>query len=187
MLLALGGEDARVGAGAVAELSGRVLMYAAASFCAIAAIDFAVTKHKFAADMRMSKQELKEEYKQDEQDPGLKRKMRQRAREIMTQAKVGDMKTATVLITNPTHYAVALRYHPDKDAVPIVIAKSLDTGALRLRKLARGYRIPIIENRPLARALHKAGKIGKPIPATMYRAVAEIIAHVMRLRVGARR
>ena len=187
MLLALGGEDARVGAGAVADLSGRVLMYAAACFCVIAVIDLTVTKRKFAADMRMSKQEMKEEYKQDEQDPGLKRKMRQRAREIMAQAKVSDMKAATVLITNPTHYAVALRYHPDNDAVPIVIAKSLDAGALRLRKLARGYRIPIIENRPLARALHKVGKIGKPIPATMYRAVAEIIAHVMRLRVGARR
>ena len=77
-------------------------------------------------------------------------------------------------------------YDPERDAVPIIVGKALDAAALRMRTDARGYRIPIIENRPLARALHKAGKVGKPIPAEMYRAVAEIIAHVMRLRAGAR-
>ncbi|MET0339398.1 MAG: EscU/YscU/HrcU family type III secretion system export apparatus switch protein, partial [Polyangiales bacterium] len=110
----------------------------------------------------------------------------QRGREILAQAKAGDLKTATVVVTNPTHFAVALRYDTDRDAVPVVIAKAVDEAALRMRKQARGYRIPIVENRPLARALHKIGKVGKPIPAEMYRAVAEIIAHVLRLRSGAR-
>jgi flagellar biosynthesis protein FlhB len=186
-LLSLGMEDARVGASTVGGIAIKVIMYAAGAFAAIAALDFVMAKKRFNEDARMSKQELKEEFKQEEQDPAMKRKMRQRAREILAQAKVGDLKTATVLVTNPTHYAVALRYDPDKDAVPMVINKATDAAALRMRTQCRGYRIPIIENRPLARSLHKRGKIGKPIPTEMYRAVAEIIAQVMRLRLGARK
>jgi flagellar biosynthetic protein FlhB len=185
-LLVLGAEDSRAAASTVAELSVRVLLWAGGAFMVIAALDFVVAKRRFDDDAKMTKQELKEEFKQDEQDPGIKRKMRQRGREILAQAKAGDLKTATVLVTNPTHFAVALRYDPQQDAVPIVVGKALDAAALRMRTEARGYRIPIIENRPLARALHKQGKIGKPIPAEMYRAVAEIIAHVLRLRAGAR-
>lgn len=184
--LVLGSEDSRAAASTVGTAAVRVLAWAAGAFAVVAAIDYALALRRFNDDAMMSKQELKEEHKQEEQDPAIKRKMRQRAREILAQAKAGDLKTATVLVTNPTHFAVALRYDPSKDAVPIVVGKALDEGALRMRTEARGYRIPIVENRPLARALHKAGKIGKPIPAEMYRAVAEIIAHVMRLRAGAR-
>lgn len=185
-LLMLGTEDPRVAASTVAAIAVRALLWAGAAFAVIAAIDFGLALHRFNQDAMMTKQELKEEFKQEEQDPAVKRKMRQRAREIMAQAKAGDLKSATVLVTNPTHYAVALRYDPNRDAVPVLVGKALDQAALRMRSQARGYRIPIVENRPLARALHKAGKLGKPIPVEMYRAVAEIIAHVMRLRAGAR-
>lgn len=185
-LLVLGSEDSRAAAGTVGIISVRVLLWAALAFVVIAGLDFAVALRRFNDDAKMTKQELKEEFKQDEQDPAVKRKMRQRGREILEQAKAGDLRSATVLVTNPTHFAVALRYDPERDAVPIIVGKALDAAALRMRTDARGYRIPIIENRPLARALHKAGKVGKPIPAEMYRAVAEIIAHVMRLRTGAR-
>jgi flagellar biosynthesis protein FlhB len=185
-LLALASEDSRAGARTVGAIAVKALLYAASAFAMIAAIDCILVRRRFNEDARMSKQELKEEHKQEEQDPGIKRRMRQRGREIVAQAKAGDLKTATVLVTNPTHYAVALRYDPDKDAVPMVVTKATDAAALRMRTQARGYRIPIIENRALARALHKRGRIGQPIPAEMYRAVAEIIAHVMRLRLGAR-
>jgi len=185
-LLVLGAEDSRAAAGTVGAIAVRVLLWAAGAFAVIAALDYAVALQRFNSDAMMTKQELKEEFKQEEQDPAIKRKMRQRGREILAQAKAGDLKTATVLVTNPTHFAVALRYDPMQDAVPIVVGKALDAAALKMRTEARGYRIPIIENRPLARALHKSGKVGKPIPAEMYRAVAEIVAHVMRLRAGAR-
>ena len=187
VLMMLGAEDARAAAGTVGALAVRALLWAGAAFAVIAALDYGVALRRFNDDAKMTKQELKEEFKQEEQDPAIKRKMRQRAREILEQAKAGDLKTATVLVTNPTHFAVALRYDPERDAVPMIVGKALDEQALRMRTEARGYRIPIIENRPLARALHKAGKIGKPIPTEMYRAVAEIIAHVMRLRAGVRR
>jgi len=162
------------------------LMWAAAAFACIAAIDYGLALHKYNEEAKQTKQQQKDEYKQQEGNPAVKRKMRQRARELLAQTKAGDLKSATVLVTNPTHFAIALRYDPEKDAVPIIVGKALDAGALRMRTEARGYRIPIVENRPLARSLHKLGKIGKPIPADMYRAVAEIIAHVMRLKAGAR-
>jgi flagellar biosynthesis protein FlhB len=133
----------------------------------------------------MSKQELKEEFKQEEQDPGVKRKMRMRARELMNARSAGGVETATVLVTNPTHFAVALRYDPDKDAAPVIVGKAVEDAALAMRTKARKHAIPIVENRPLARSLHKHGKVGKPVPVDMYRAVAEVIAHVMRIRAGA--
>jgi flagellar biosynthetic protein FlhB len=185
-LLSLGGVDSRMAAVTVGEISVRALMYAAACYAVLAALDFGFALHRYNEDAKQTKQEQKEEHKQEEGNPAVKRKMRQRARELLAQAKAGDLKTATVVVTNPTHYAVALRYDPEKDAVPMLVAKGTDDNALRIRKRARGYRIPIVENRPLARALHKAGKVGRPIPVEMYRAVAEIIAHVMRLRSGAR-
>jgi flagellar biosynthetic protein FlhB len=186
MLLSLSGQDARVAGRTVGEIAARTLMWAGGCFAIIAALDYWLALYKHNEQAKQTKQEQKEEHKQEEGNPLVKRKMRQRARELLSQAKAGDLKTATVIVTNPTHYAVALRYNPDKDAVPMVIAKALDAGALRMRTKARGYRIPIVENRPLARALHKHGKIGRPIPAEMYRAVAGIIAHVLRLRAGAR-
>jgi flagellar biosynthesis protein FlhB len=185
-LLVLGAEDARAGAATIGYIAVRALMWASACFCVIAAIDYGLALHKYNEDAKQTKHEQKEEHKQNEGNPAIKRKMRQRGRELLAQAKAGDLKSATVLVTNPTHFAVALRYDPERDAVPMVVGKASDDNALAMRTKARGYRIPIIENRPLARALHKHGKIGKPIPADMYRAVAEIIAQVMRLRAGGR-
>jgi len=185
-LLVLGAEDARSGAATVGSIAVRALMWASACFCIIAAIDYGIALHKYNEEAKQTKHEQKEEHKQNEGNPAIKRKMRQRARELVQQARAGDLKSATVLVTNPTHFAIALRYDPEKDAVPMLVGKATDEQALKMRTQARGYRIPIVENRPLARALHKHGKVGKPIPADMYRAVAEIIAHVMRLRAGGR-
>lgn len=186
VLLTLGAEDARSGASTVGQIALRAMTWGCVVFALMAALDFVLQLHKYNEEAKQTKQEQKEEHKSQEGNPAVKRKMRQRGRELIAQARAGDLKSATVLVTNPTHFAIALRYDPEQDAVPMIVGKALDEGALQMRTKARGFRIPIVENRPLARALHKHGKVGKPIPADMYRAVAEIIAHVMRLRAGAR-
>jgi flagellar biosynthetic protein FlhB len=185
-LLVLGQEDSRSAASTVAEVAGRALIWGSAMFVLVAAVDFYLASHKFKEDTKQTKQEQKEEHEQQEADPHVKRKIRQRGREIIAQARAGDLKTATVLVTNPTHFAIALRYDPEKDAVPMMLAKAVDDAAMRMRKDVRKLGVPIIENRPLARALYKVGKPGKPIPPDLYRAVAEIIAQVMRLKLGVR-
>jgi flagellar biosynthesis protein FlhB len=181
-LLMLASADSRVAASEVASIAVRLMLWGSGTFAVVAAIDYFVTRRKFEKDSMMSKQELKEEFKQEEQDPGVKRKMRQRARELVNQRSAGGVETATVLVTNPTHFAVALRYEPDRDGAPVVVGKAVEDAALAMRTRARKHGIPIVENRPLARALHKSAKIGKPVPVEFYRAVAEVIAHVMRLR-----
>jgi flagellar biosynthetic protein FlhB len=185
-LLVLGAEDSRSAAGTVAAVALKALIWGTAMFVLVAVADFALALHKFNADTKQTKQEQKEEHEQQEADPHVKRKIRQRGREIIAQAKAGDLKKATVLVTNPTHFAIALRYDPEQDAVPMMVGKAVDDAAMRMRKEVRKYGIPIVENRPLARALYKVGKVGKPIPPDMYRTVAEIIAHVMRLKAGVR-
>ncbi|MET0283832.1 MAG: EscU/YscU/HrcU family type III secretion system export apparatus switch protein [Polyangiales bacterium] len=185
-LLVLGQEDTRAAASTVGEVAGKALIWGAAMFVLVAAVDFYLASHKFKEDTKQTKQEQKEEHEQQEADPHVKAAIRRRGREIIAQARAGDLKTATVLVTNPTHFAIALRYDPEKDAVPMMLAKAVDDAAMRMRKDVRKLGVPIIENRPLARALYKVGKPGKPIPPDMYRAVAEIIAQVMRLKLGVR-
>ena len=183
-LLMLGAADSRVAALQVGRIAAELVMWGGGTFALVAAIDYFVALRKFESDTKMSKQELKEEFKQEEQDPGVKRKMRMRARELMNQRSAGGLETATVLVTNPTHFAVALRYDPERDAAPVIVGKAVDDAALAMRTKARKHQIPIVENRPLARSLHKHGKIGKSVPVDLYRAVAEVIAHVMRIRAG---
>jgi flagellar biosynthesis protein FlhB len=183
-LLVLGAEDPRVAASEVADVATDVVLWGSATFLVVAAVDYFVALRKFQKDAMMSRQELKEEFKQEEADPQLKRKMRTRARELMAQRKAGGVEKATVLVTNPTHIAIALRYAPEENPVPIVVGKAIEESALMMRAQARKRSIPIVENRPLARALHKTTKVGRPIPADLYRAVAEVIAHVLRLRGG---
>jgi flagellar biosynthetic protein FlhB len=181
-LMMLAASDSRVAAGEVASIAVRLMLWGGGTFAVVAAIDYFITRRKFEKDSMMSKQELKEEFKQEEQDPGVKRKLRQRARELMNTRSAGGIETATVLVTNPTHFAVALRYDPERDAAPMVVGKAVEDAALAMRTRARKHGIPIVENRPLARSLHKTAKVGKPVPVEFYRAVAEVIAHVMRLR-----
>lgn len=183
-LMMLGAADSRVGAVEVGRIAVELVLWGGGTFAVVAAIDYFIALRKFQADTKMSKQELKEEFKQEEQDPGLKRKMRMRARELMNSRSAGGLETATVLVTNPTHFAVALRYDPELDAAPMIVGKAVEDAALAMRTKARKHSIPIVENRPLARSLHKHGKVGKPVPVDMYRAVAEVIAHVMRIRAG---
>lgn len=131
--------------------------------------------------MKMTKQEVKEEFKKREIDPHVKGRMKRMQREIATAKMVKATKTATVLITNPTHFAIALKYEIGMGA-PIVVAKGVDFLALHLRQVAKENDIPLIENKPLARTLYKVCEVGDEIPETLYKAVSEIIRYVYRLK-----
>ncbi len=169
----------------VASVARRLGLRVALAFCAIAALDWYLMRRKFNEDAKMSHQEVRDERKQQDGDPAMKGKRRAKMREMARLRAQGGVKDATVLITNPTHVSVALRYDAEKDAAPTVLAKGLDEVALSMRIEARQHRIPIVENRPLARALHASAQLGKPIPVDLYKAAAQVIAHVFSLRKGA--
>lgn len=169
----------------VAALAGKVALHGGVAFAIVAAIDYLIAYRRFEEEAKMSKQEVRDEHREEEGDPQVKRKIRRQMREVGKRRAVTDVKNATVLVTNPTHYSVALRYVPEKgDPAPIVLAKGSDEVALQMRETARRHGIPIVENKPLARALHATGKIGRPIPLELYKAAAEVIAHVLRLKAG---
>ncbi|HEX7852846.1 MAG TPA: flagellar biosynthesis protein FlhB [Sphingobium sp.] len=168
-------------AGTATELVLRMVKAVAMLVVALAAFDFVYQRRAFMQKMRMTLQELKDEIKQSEGDPKIKARVRQiqmrRARQRMMQA----VPTASVIITNPTHYSVALKYEHGAMAAPVVVAKGVDEVAMRIREIAKGANVPIVESPPLARALYAAVEIDRPIPVEHYAAVAEIIGYVMRL------
>lgn len=163
------------------DVGRNMILYIAIAFVAIAAFDFLFQHWQFERQIRMSKQEIKEEYKQIEGDPKVKAKIKEiqyaRAQTRMMQ-QVPD---ADVVIRNPTHYAVALRYKPDKDNAPIVLAKGQDELALRIVKVAEEAGVAVMENVALARALYAQTDLNREIPPDLYSAVAEILVYIFRL------
>ena len=158
------------------------LMVSALVFLSFTAgVDFLWQKYRFAERMKMTKEELKEDYKQSEGDPHVKAKLKQiraqRSRQRMMQA----VPTATVIVTNPTHFSVALRYEAG-DAAPVCVAKGVDAVALRIREVAREHAVPIVENVPLARALYAAVDVDETIPREHFEAAAKVIGFVMNKR-----
>ncbi len=151
-------------------------------FMIIAFLDFAYTKWKFKEDMKMTKQEVKDEYKDQEGDPQIKGKQRQRMQEASRRRMMQALPEADVVITNPTHYAVALKYDSELYAAPIVLAKGADYLAQKIKEEAREYKIEIYENKPLARMLYANVEVGDQIPAELYPAVAEVLAYVYHLQ-----
>lgn len=160
----------------------RLATYLAAAIAGIALIDYLYQRNKFEKSLRMTKQELKEELKQEDGDPHIKGRFRQIARDRATRKMLREIPKATVVVTNPTHYSVALRYDSERDAAPVVVAKAVGATALRIRKLARDAGVPIVERPPLARALYAGVKEGKQVPTALFRAVAEVLAFVYRMR-----
>lgn len=148
----------------------------------IAAIDYFVQFKFNQKDMKMSKQEVKEEYKQMEGDPQIKSKIKQKQREIATRRMMAQVPDATVVITNPTHLAIALKYEEGVTQAPKVVAKGADLVALKIKEIAKENDVPIMENKPLARMLFKEVEIDQQIPQDMYEAVAEILAMVYKLK-----
>jgi flagellar biosynthetic protein FlhB len=165
------------------ELTSRVLVTVAASLVTIGAGDYAVQWFRHEKSLMMTRQELKDEHKEEEGDPLLRNLRRQRAREIASQRRmITEVPKATVVITNPTHFAVALRYERGVTSAPIVVAKGRDSFALQIATKARRHGIPVIERKPLARTLYKVAKVGQEIPQSLYLAVSEVLAFVYRLR-----
>ncbi len=152
----------------------------------IAGVDFLYQRFEFHKSMRMSKQDIKDEMKQTEGDPIIKSRLRQLRIEKSRKRMMAAVPEADVVITNPTHYAVALKYTSGEMAAPVMVAKGLDNIALRIREVAEDSDVPIVENPPLARALHGGVEIDQAIPEAYYRAVAEVIGYVWRLK-GKRR
>jgi flagellar biosynthetic protein FlhB len=131
--------------------------------------------------MKMSKQEVKEEYKQTEGDPQVKGKIRDLQRQRARNRMMQQVPQADVVIRNPTHFAVALRYKPEKDNAPVVLAKGQDELALRIVKVAEEHGVTVIENVPLARALYAQAELDREIPPALYGAVAEVLVYIFRL------
>ncbi len=148
----------------------------------LALADYGWSWYKNEKSMRMSKQEIRDEYKEQEGDPMVKNQRRRAARALTQRRSLAAVPTATVIITNPTHFAVALRYNREKDAAPIVVAKGADEIARKIREIAGTNNIPLVENPPLARALYKAVEPNQVIPIELFSAVAEVLAFVFRQR-----
>ena len=144
--------------------------------------DFAYHKHKFNEDMKMTKQEVKDEYKNAEGDPQVKGRQRARMREASQRRMMQDVPKADVVITNPTHLAVAIKYEPQESKAPVVLAKGEDYLAEKIKETARENNVEIVENKPLARMLYHNVDIGSEIPPELYQSVAEVLAMVYKLK-----
>ena len=180
-LLLLPLSNLEVGAARMRALCVDVLWKAAAFFVVFGMIDFARQKRRFSKQMRMSKQEIRDELKQTEGNPQIKMRIRRLQRDTRRRRMMEEVKTATALIVNPTHYAVAIRYHHETMPAPVVVAKGKNYLAARIRARALEHQVPLIENPPLAQALYKSVDVGQQIPPHLYRAVAEILAYIFRL------
>jgi len=155
---------------------------AALALIVIGALDYLYQWFDYERNLKMTKQEVKEEYKMLEGDPQIKSKRREKQRQIATMRMMQAMPNADVVITNPTHYAVALRYDDKTDEAPILIAKGRDLIAKRIKDKAREHNIEIVENKPLAQALYFSVEVGRQIPEDLYVAVADILAYVYNLK-----
>ncbi len=151
-------------------------------FLSLSVLDYIYQRYEHNQNLKMSKQEVKEEFKQMEGDPQLKARLRERQRKMAMQRMMQDVPNATVVITNPTRLAVALRYQDGTDQAPIVVAKGAELIAKRIRDLAGEHDVPIIENKFVARMLYDQVEIGQEIPVELYQAVAEILAIVYRIK-----
>jgi flagellar biosynthetic protein FlhB len=160
----------------------KVLMASLATLGVIAGLDYFWQRMRWLARNRMSKQEIKEEYRQNEGDPTIKAKIRQLRHERARKRMMAAVPQATVVIMNPTHYAVALKYESGKMAAPVCVAKGIDALALRIRAVAEENDVPVVENPPLARALHAAVEVDDPVPPEHFKAVAQVIGYVLRLQ-----
>lgn len=153
-----------------------------AFFLIVAVIDYIYQRYSLSKKLKMSKQEVKDEYKMTEGNPEIKQRIRQRMREASMRRMMQDLPKADVIITNPTHFAVAIVYDNHDVKAPMVIAKGADIIAARIREKAKEYKIEIVENKPLARTLYYTVEIGEEIPPELYQTVAEVLAFVYQLK-----
>jgi flagellar biosynthetic protein FlhB len=161
-----------------------LLWRAAGLFLMVGFVDLIWQRRRYAKQLRMSKQEIREEVKEQEGSPQIKMRIRRLQRDLARRSMMKEISKATAVIVNPTHYAVAIRYSVDGGSAPRVVAKGKNYLAGRIRKKALEHQIPIVENPPLARALYSSVDVGQEIPGHLYRAVAEILAYIYKLMNG---
>jgi flagellar biosynthetic protein FlhB len=149
---------------------------------AIAVVDYYWNRRRLDRDLKMTKQEVKDEAKNSEGNPEVRSKIRRRQRQLVIRNMMAKVPKADVVITNPTHYAVALNYDPKSMNAPTVVAKGMGFVALKIKELASQHKVPQVENKPLAQSLYKSAEVGQQIPASLFRAVAEVLAFVYKLR-----
>jgi flagellar biosynthetic protein FlhB len=166
-----------------------MLIAMASAAALLAAVDYVFTRQSYMERQKMSRREIKEELRQQDGDPMVKAKLRQIRIQRSRQRMMANVPQASVVITNPTHYAIALKYEPGETPAPICLAMGVDAVAARIREVAEEHNIPLVEDPPLARALFATAEIDRPIPKEHYEAVAKVIGFVMRLarRRGRRR
>lgn len=176
------GADLITGLSEIQSLLVKILLSILSVLFLIAILDYLYQRFAFMKKMRMSHQEIKEEFKQTEGDPLIKSKVRQMQQERSRQRMMQAVPTADVIITNPEHYAIALKYEELRNTAPVLVAKGVDRIALRIREIAKEHKVPIVENPPLARALYANVDLDEEIPEDYYKAVAKIISYVYGLK-----
>lgn len=169
------------GAAVMGSAVSDLLWKATALFLVWGAFDLLRQRRRYLRELRMTKQEVREEYRQNEGSPEVKARIRRLRRELLRRRMMSEVPKASVVVVNPTHYAVALRYDRHSMAAPRVVAKGRNYLAQRIRQKALEHRVPVVENPPLARALYTQVEVGREIPVELYRAVAEVLAYVFRL------
>ena len=176
----------QTGLGVIGGAMSQVLWRTTAVLLLIGAVELLRHRWLYSKDMAMTKQEVRQEHREQEGDPHIKARVRRLRRDLLRRRMMQDVPTATAVIMNPTHYAVAIRYDSATMASPRVVAKGRNYVALRIREAAIENQVPIVENPPLARALYKAAEVGSEIPPEFYRAIAEVLAYVYRMMGGRR-
>jgi len=158
-----------------------LLWRAAFGFALIGALDLVRQKRRYTKSLRMTKQEVREEFKESDGNPQIKSRIRRIQRDVARRSMMKEVPKATAVVVNPTHYSVAILYEMDSMAAPRVVAKGRNYLARRIREIATEHQVPIVENQPLAQALYKTAEVGQEIPPHLYRAVAEILAYIFKL------
>lgn len=166
----------------LAKLTVKMGLFASGALLFLSILDYFYQRFDFEKNIRMSKQDIKDEYKKTEGDPLIKSKIKQKQREMSMQRMMQDVPKADVVITNPTHYAIALKYDETKRDAPYVVAKGVDFVAQRIKEIAKENDVITVENRPLARSLYSQAEIGDSVPDEFFKAIAEILAYVYRLK-----
>jgi flagellar biosynthetic protein FlhB len=185
-LMGLGGEPIHAAIGHAMSIAGQALIALTAALVLIAAIDVPFQLWQYHQEMRMTRTEVQQEHKESEGSPEMKGRIRALQREMAERRMMDAVPLADVIVVNPTHYAVALRYDDKTMRAPTVVAKGVDLMAARIREVASEHKVPIFEAPPLARALHRTAEIGDEIPTGLYVAVAQVLTYIFQLRAAVR-
>ena len=185
-MLQLGSEPVRAGIGHAISLSGQALLALAGALALIAAMDVPFQLFQHIKSLRMTREEIREEMKESEGNPEVKSKIRQLQQERSRRRMMQEVPKADVVVTNPTHFAVALKYDDKRMRAPIVVAKGVDEVAAKIREVAGQHNVPLFEAPPLARALFRAVDLNEPIPARLYVAVAQVLTYIYQLKAAKR-